>query len=139
MAKPGRPGAAKGGKGAVKGSGGNNKRRLAGKGPTPKAEDRKKHKAFKLKQAEERKARALGIKTAGKGAGNSKTARELEAAKAKPAARAASSRTAVGARRFSPWRIPGSHCSHRGLGGRCASLRGSRGQGGRCGRGSFWT
>lgn len=95
MAKPGRPGAAKGGKGAVKGSGGNNKRRLAGKGPTPKAEDRKKHKAFKLKQAEERKARALGIKTAGKGAGNSKTARELEAAKAKPAARAASSRTAA--------------------------------------------
>jgi 23S rRNA (guanosine2251-2'-O)-methyltransferase len=93
MAKPGRPGAAKGGKGATKGSGGNNKRRLAGKGPTPKAEDRKKHKAFKLKQAEERKARALGIKTAGKGAGNSKTARELEAAKAKPAARTASTRT----------------------------------------------
>lgn len=95
MAKPGRPGAAKAGKGATKGSGGNNKRRLAGKGPTPKAEDRKKHKAFKLKQAEERKARALGIKTAGKGAGNSKTARELEAAKAKPAARAASSRSAA--------------------------------------------
>ncbi len=93
MVKPGRPGAAKGGKGATKGSGGNNKRRLAGKGPTPKAEDRKKHKAFKLKQAEERKARALGIKTAGKGAGNSKTARELEAAKAKPAARAASTRS----------------------------------------------
>lgn len=93
MAKPGRPGAAKGGKGATKGSGGNNKRRLAGKGPTPKAEDRKKHKAFKLKQAEERKARALGIKTAGKGAGNSKTARELEAAKAKPAARADSTRS----------------------------------------------
>lgn len=79
MAKPGRPGAAKGGKGATKGSGGNNKRKLAGKGPTPKAEDRKKHKAFKLKQAADRKARALGIKTAGKGAGNSKTARELEA------------------------------------------------------------
>lgn len=94
MAKPGRPGAAKGGKGATKGSGGNNKRRLAGKGPTPKAEERKKHKAFKLKQAEDRKARALGIKTAGKGAGNSKTARELEAAKAKPAARGASTRNA---------------------------------------------
>ena len=93
MAKPGRPGAAKGGKGATKGSGGNNKRRLAGKGPTPKAEDRKKHKAFKLKQAEERKARALGIKTAGKGAGNSKTARELEAAKAKPTSRAAATRS----------------------------------------------
>ena len=93
MAKPGRPGAAKSGKGATKGSGGNNKRRLAGKGPTPKAEDRKKHKAFKLKQAEERKARALGIKTAGKGAGNSKTARELEAAKAKPTSRAAATRS----------------------------------------------
>jgi 23S rRNA (guanosine2251-2'-O)-methyltransferase len=94
MAKPGRPGAAKGGKGATKGSGGNNKRRLAGKGPTPKAEDRKKHKAFKMKQAEERKVRALGIKTEGKGAGNSKTARALEAAKAKPAARGASTRSA---------------------------------------------
>lgn len=50
MAKPGRPGAAKGKKGAVKGSGGNNKRRLEGKGPTPKAEDRKNHKAFKAKE-----------------------------------------------------------------------------------------
>lgn len=50
MAKPGRPGAAKGKKGATKGTGGNNKRRLEGKGPTPKAEDRKNHKAFKAKE-----------------------------------------------------------------------------------------
>ena len=50
MAKPGRPGAAKSGKGATKGSGGNNKRRLEGKGPTPKAEDRKNHKAYKAKE-----------------------------------------------------------------------------------------
>lgn len=85
MAKPGRPGAAKKGKGAPKGSGGQNKRRLAGKGPTPKAEDRKKHKAHKMKQAVERKARSLGIKTEGKGAGHSKTAREFEASKGKPA------------------------------------------------------
>ena len=50
MAKPGRPGAAKGKKGAPKGSGGNNKRKLEGKGPTPKAEDRKNHKAYKAKE-----------------------------------------------------------------------------------------
>ncbi|MEY3129458.1 MAG: hypothetical protein RL405_778, partial [Actinomycetota bacterium] len=75
MAKPPRPGAAKGKKAATTGSGGYGKKKLAGKGPTPKAEDRKNHKAFKLKQAAERKAKALGIKTAGKGAGNSKVAR----------------------------------------------------------------
>ena len=33
------------------GSGGNNRRRLAGKGPTPKAEDRTYHKASKRKAA----------------------------------------------------------------------------------------
>ncbi|MEY3677328.1 MAG: hypothetical protein RL351_555 [Actinomycetota bacterium] len=59
------------------GSGGNNKQRLEGRGPTPKAEDRKNHKAFKAKQAAERKAAALGIKIVGKGAGNSSTARKF--------------------------------------------------------------
>jgi 23S rRNA (guanosine2251-2'-O)-methyltransferase len=38
-------------KGASTGSGGNNKRRLAGKGPTPKAEDRPYHAASKRKSA----------------------------------------------------------------------------------------
>lgn len=56
MAKPGRPGASKGKKGAPKGSGGKNKRSLAGRGPTPKAEDRTYHKAHKRKQLAERSA-----------------------------------------------------------------------------------
>ena len=75
--KPGRPGAAKSKKGGKVGSGGNNKQRLEGRGPTPKAEDRKNHKAFKAKHAAERKAAALGIKIVGKGAGNSSTARKF--------------------------------------------------------------
>ena len=39
------------------GSGGNNKRRLAGKGPTPKAEDRTYHPAAKRKAAAANKAK----------------------------------------------------------------------------------
>ena len=89
MAKPGRPGAAKGKKSATVGSGGYGKKKLAGKGPTPKAEDRKNHKAFKMKQAAERKAKALGIKTVGKGAGNSKVAREFAESIKSPGAKAA--------------------------------------------------
>lgn len=56
MAKPGRPGAAKGKKSATKGTGGKNKRGLAGRGPTPKAEDRTYHKAHKRKELAERSA-----------------------------------------------------------------------------------
>ena len=52
MAKPGRPGAAKGKKGAIKGSGGNGRQALEGRGPTPKAEDRPYHKAYRSKKAE---------------------------------------------------------------------------------------
>ena len=52
MAKPGRPGAAKGKKGAIKGTGGNGRQALEGKGPTPKAEDRPYHKAYRSKKAE---------------------------------------------------------------------------------------
>jgi len=89
MAKPARPGAAKGKKASTSGSGGYGKKKLAGKGPTPKAEDRKNHKAFKMKQAAERKAKALGIKTAGKGAGNSKVAREFAESIKSPGAKAA--------------------------------------------------
>ena len=47
MAKIGRPGAAKGKKGAVKGTGGHGRQALEGRGPTPKAEDRPYHKAYK--------------------------------------------------------------------------------------------
>jgi 23S rRNA (guanosine2251-2'-O)-methyltransferase len=89
MAKPTRPGAAKGKKASTVGSGGYGKKKLAGKGPTPKAEDRKNHKAFKMKQAAERKAKALGIKTVGKGAGNSKVAREFAESIKSPGAKAA--------------------------------------------------
>ncbi|TDN92159.1 23S rRNA (guanosine(2251)-2'-O)-methyltransferase RlmB [Microbacterium sp. BK668] len=60
MAKPGRPGASKGGKGPTKGSGGKNKRALEGRGPTPKAEDRAWHPAGKRKAAAERYAAAGG-------------------------------------------------------------------------------
>lgn len=44
-------------KGALVGSGGNNRRRLEGKGPTPKAEDRVYHPAHKRKMAAEAAAR----------------------------------------------------------------------------------
>jgi len=54
MAKPGRPGAARGKKGPTKGTGGHGRKALEGKGPTPKAEDRPYHKAYKAKQAKER-------------------------------------------------------------------------------------
>lgn len=49
-----RPGTAKGKKGPTVGSGGQRKRALEGKGPTPKAEDRKGHKAFKGNKPAER-------------------------------------------------------------------------------------
>lgn len=60
MAKPGRPGASRGKKGATKGSGGKNRRSLEGRGPTPKAEDRPYHAAHKRKQAAERLAGKRG-------------------------------------------------------------------------------
>ncbi|NCV81551.1 MAG: 23S rRNA (guanosine(2251)-2'-O)-methyltransferase RlmB, partial [Actinobacteria bacterium] len=44
MAKQGRPGAAKGKKGPLKGTGGHGRKALEGRGPTPKAEDRPYHK-----------------------------------------------------------------------------------------------
>lgn len=61
MTKPGRPGARKSTKkGAVKGTGGNGRRSLEGKGPTPKAEDRSWHVAGKRKAAQERYVSAGG-------------------------------------------------------------------------------
>ncbi|TQJ31428.1 23S rRNA (guanosine(2251)-2'-O)-methyltransferase RlmB [Microbacterium sp. SLBN-146] len=76
MAKPGRPGASKGGKGPTKGTGGKNKRSLAGRGPTPKAEDRAWHPAGKRKAAAERYAAA-----GGKGAPGQSTPRPQRSSK----------------------------------------------------------
>ncbi|MFM7013930.1 MAG: 23S rRNA (guanosine(2251)-2'-O)-methyltransferase RlmB [Actinomycetota bacterium] len=60
--KPGRPGAAKGKKGPSVGTGGHGRKRLEGKGPTPKAEDRKGHKAFRAKKSADKK-KAAGIQS----------------------------------------------------------------------------
>ena len=66
MAKPGRPGASRGKKkGPTKGSGGQKRRSLEGKGPTPKAEDRAWHPAGKRKAAQERYVAAGGKGRAG--------------------------------------------------------------------------
>jgi 23S rRNA (guanosine2251-2'-O)-methyltransferase len=55
MVKPSRPGAGNNKKkGATKGSGGNGRQALEGKGPTPRAEDRSWHVAGKRKAAQER-------------------------------------------------------------------------------------
>lgn len=75
MAKPGRPGAAKGKKGPTKGTGGKNKRSLEGRGPTPKAEDRAWHPAGKRKAAAERYAAAGGKGKPGGSAGQSRAPR----------------------------------------------------------------
>jgi len=61
MAKPSRPGAGNSKKkGALKGTGGNGRKSLEGRGPTPKAEDRAWHVAGKRKAAQERYAAAGG-------------------------------------------------------------------------------
>ncbi len=66
MSKPGRPGARKSTKkGATKGSGGQRRKSLEGKGPTPKAEDRSWHVAGKRKAAQERYVAAGGTGRAG--------------------------------------------------------------------------
>ena len=66
MAKPGRPGAGNNKKkGALKGTGGNGRKALEGRGPTPKAEDRAWHVAGKRKAAQERFAAAGGRGKAG--------------------------------------------------------------------------
>lgn len=64
--KPARPGAAKGKKGPSVGTGGHGRKRLEGKGPTPKAEDRKGHKAFRAKKSADKK-KAAGVKVSRKG------------------------------------------------------------------------
>jgi 23S rRNA (guanosine2251-2'-O)-methyltransferase len=64
--KSARPGSAKGKKGPSVGTGGHGRKRLEGKGPTPKAEDRKGHKAFRAKKSADKK-KAAGIRVARKG------------------------------------------------------------------------
>jgi len=54
MAKPGRPGVAKKSKGPRAGTGGNGRQALEGKGPTPKAADRKGHPAQKARERKEK-------------------------------------------------------------------------------------
>ena len=103
--KPGRPGAAKakkgGSKGAPKvGTGGKGRQALEGRGPTPKAEDRKYHPASKAKALRERKASqtprvtkakpgttakkgeflASGTRTAGNAGGAARTGRRVQKA-----------------------------------------------------------
>ncbi|MGO1192766.1 MAG: RNA methyltransferase substrate-binding domain-containing protein, partial [Nesterenkonia sp.] len=59
-------------KGPTKGSGGQGKRKLAGKGPTPKAEDRVYHKAHRQKQLAQRsktKRETSGSRSRGSGYG----------------------------------------------------------------------
>jgi 23S rRNA (guanosine2251-2'-O)-methyltransferase len=51
-------------KGPSGGTGGNNKRRLTGKGPTPKAEDRPYHAAAKRKKAAEKRTPSSGARSA---------------------------------------------------------------------------
>lgn len=67
MAKPGRPGAAKGKKGATKGTGGHGRQALEGRGPTPKAEDRPYHKAYRSKKAAESASSKSNAKPVRKG------------------------------------------------------------------------
>jgi 23S rRNA (guanosine2251-2'-O)-methyltransferase len=55
-----RPGASKSKKGGKVGTGGHGKQALEGRGPTPKAEDRPYHKAYKAKAAAEKHKQATG-------------------------------------------------------------------------------
>jgi len=79
MAKPGRPGAGNSKKkGATKGTGGNGRKALEGKGPTPRAEDRAWHVAGKRKAAQERFV-AAGGKPKPRQAGGNRTTRSKAA------------------------------------------------------------
>jgi len=84
-----RPGTAKGKKGPTIGSGGQRRKALEGKGPTPKAEDRKGHKAYRANKTEKsgtsRKGEYLAptAKTAGShNAGRTNSKRVAKAAEA---------------------------------------------------------
>ncbi|OUM43513.1 23S rRNA (guanosine(2251)-2'-O)-methyltransferase RlmB [Arthrobacter sedimenti] len=78
MASHGRPGAVrKTKKGPTIGTGGHGRKSLEGKGPTPKAEDRPYHKAYKNQELAERSAaKRAGGKSAGTGRTKGKAAEE---------------------------------------------------------------
>ena len=65
MGKPRRHGASKK-KGGRAGTGGNGRQALEGKGPTPEAEDRKGHKAFRDKNAAARRATSSAAVSTGR-------------------------------------------------------------------------
>lgn len=92
MAKPQRPGARKGKKGATVGSGGQGRQALEGRGPTPKAEDRSWHPAGKRKAAQERLAAAKSRTGGGDGGGQRQKRRP---AKGSDAAEVVSGRNSV--------------------------------------------
>lgn len=77
----GRPGRARGAKrtGSGVGTGGHGRKALEGKGPTPRAEDREYHPAFKRKQAAERLAAKRGQPTARQGGSAGGTSRRRAA------------------------------------------------------------
>jgi len=81
MAAPKRHGGApKKKKGPTVGTGGHGRKALEGKGPTPKAEERTYHKAYRNKQLAERAAAKSGAtrgRPAGRGSGRSKNAEEM--------------------------------------------------------------
>lgn len=78
MAKAGkRPGATTKKKGPSKGTGGHGRKALEGKGPTPKAEDRVYHKAYKMKRAAERRAATGTTATKRSRLGGKRTSEEL--------------------------------------------------------------
>ena len=66
-------------KGPSKGTGGNNKKRLSGKGPTPKAEDRPYHAAAKRKATKPKSARS-GSKSSSMGSSRGNSAKESRGA-----------------------------------------------------------
>ncbi len=78
MANQGRPGAVrKLKKGPTTGTGGHGRKALEGRGPTPKAEDRPYHKAYKGKELAERSAAKRGGKNAAGGRSKGKASEEM--------------------------------------------------------------
>ena len=75
----GNPRAAKGKKGPSKGTGGLGRKALEGKGPTPKAEDRPYHKAYRAKELAERSAakRPNSSGTRSRGTGRGRASEEM--------------------------------------------------------------
>jgi len=93
MAKVGRPGASKGKKGSKVGTGGHGRQALEGKGPTPKAEDRPGHKAYKFKAKAEKSRAATASARPGSSAGATQRKGEFLAPAARTAGTAGAARS----------------------------------------------